>query len=239
MVEVSWNLHSSNSSTKNFISSLKALSLDLAQWNSDIFGNIHKNIKNLNIKIDNIHRSGNISSEIDILKNLQVDLGKWYEIKIRSKYGIFSYLGFKQEENQCNSFAREPSGLWISDRDQINSLLINHFSQIGTSQMKNYNMDLADIIHPCVTDSKDIDLTRIPSKEVIWLILSNMNPWGALGPDGFQLGFFKANWNILGPDIISSTQDFFRFGIMEKDFNHSYITLIPKITTPQTPANSY
>lgn len=64
-----------------------------------------------------------------------------------------------------------------------------------------------------------------------------MNPWGAPGPDGFQPGFFKANWGILGPDIIKATQDFFRTGIMEKDFNHSFITLIPKISTPQTPAD--
>lgn len=43
-----------------------------------------------------------------------------------------------------------------------------------------------------------------------------MNPWGAPGPDGFQPGFLKANWDILGQDIINYTQDFFRTGYLEK-----------------------
>ncbi|XP_026410641.1 uncharacterized protein LOC113305863 [Papaver somniferum] len=81
IVAASWNLHSSNSPARSFASNLKYVSPDLAQWNSDVFGNIHKNIKTLNNKIENIHKSGNFSSKIDTLKNLQAELGKWYKIK--------------------------------------------------------------------------------------------------------------------------------------------------------------
>lgn len=138
--------------------------------------------------------------------------------------------------NAINSL-REPSGLWLSDRDQINSLLVNHFQQIGSSQNSNFDFDLSTIINPCISFEENNSLTLIPSKEEIWLTLSNMNQWGASGPDGFQPGFFKANWNILGKDIICSVQEFFRSGILYKDFNHSFITLIPKISTPQTPGD--
>lgn len=64
-----------------------------------------------------------------------------------------------------------------------------------------------------------------------------MNPWGAPGPDGFQPGFLKANWEILGPDVTYTIKEFFKTGVLDQDLNHSFITLIPKITTPQTPGD--
>lgn len=72
VVEASWKLHSENSRKRNFYGLLKLLSSDLAHWNSNTFGNIHKHINSLNNKIDSIHRSGNISKEIEKLKNLKV-----------------------------------------------------------------------------------------------------------------------------------------------------------------------
>lgn len=227
---------------------LKLLSSDLSHWNSDVFGNIHKNIKSLNNKIEGIHRAGNLSTNVEKLKNLQAELGKWYEIRNDYYHQISRDKFFKEYDQNTEYFhasvsnrkrinaihsLREPSGLWISDRDQINALLVNHFSQIGNSQDNNLGGDLSDIIKPCISEAENLSLMEIPSKEEIWKTISNMNQWGAPGPDGFQPGFFKANWEILGPDIIFTVQDFFKTGILDPEFNHSYITLIPKIATPK------
>lgn len=70
-------------------------------------------------------------------------------------------------------------------------------------------------IEPCISKVENSSLIVIPSKEKIWITISKMNQWGDPGPDGFHPGFFKSNWDIMGPEL-----------------NHSFITPIPKIANP-------
>lgn len=108
-------------------------------------------------RTENIHNSENISNKITILKDLQAELGKWYEIKNDYYHQLSRDKFFKEYDQNTEYFhasassrkkinaihtLREPSGLWISNREQLNSLLIDHFTQIGTSNMSNHNVDL-------------------------------------------------------------------------------------------------
>ncbi|XP_026378269.1 uncharacterized protein LOC113272679 [Papaver somniferum] len=253
VVEASWKLHSAISGETSLSGLLKLLSSDLAHWNTNVFGNIHKNIRTINNRIDSIHRSGNIAKEIDKIKNLQAELGNWYKIKNDYYHQLSRDKFFKEYDQNTEYFhasasnrkrinainsLREPSGLWLSDRDQINSLFLKHFQQIGTSQNSNFDFELSTIINPCISSEENASLTAIPTKDEIWKTISNMNQWGAPGPDGFQPGFLKANWDFLGKDTINKIQDFFRSAILDKDLNHSFITLISKISIPKPQGTS-
>ncbi|XP_019230666.1 PREDICTED: uncharacterized protein LOC109211574 [Nicotiana attenuata] len=52
------------------------------------------------------------------------------------------------------------------------------------------------------------------------------------GIDGFPAEFFKANWNIIGEDIITAVMQFFENGQLLKEINCTIITLVPKVPTP-------
>ena len=56
----------------------------------------------------------------------------------------------------------------------------------------------------------------------------------ALGLDGFNSGFYKAAWKIVGTDVVKAVQDFAN-GTLLKSWNTTAITLIPKVATPNTP----
>ncbi|XP_057520771.1 uncharacterized protein LOC130801031 [Amaranthus tricolor] len=51
----------------------------------------------------------------------------------------------------------------------------------------------------------------------------------ALGLDGFNSGFYKAAWKIVGTDVVKAVQDFAN-GTLLKSWNTTAITLIPKET---------
>lgn len=59
-----------------------------------------------------------------------------------------------------------------------------------------------------------------------------MNPDKAPGPDGMTVFFFRHFWNIVGFDVITMVQDFFRHGHMLSTLNHTNIVLIPKVDNP-------
>ena len=50
----------------------------------------------------------------------------------------------------------------------------------------------------------------------------------ALSPDGFPALFYKHYWDIVGDQLVLAVQSFFRNGWLLKDFNKTFISLIPK-----------
>ncbi|XP_019418502.1 PREDICTED: uncharacterized protein LOC109329277 [Lupinus angustifolius] len=65
-------------------------------------------------------------------------------------------------------------------------------------------------------------------KAAVWSCVGDKS----LGPDGFNLNFFQACWDIIKNDIILFIQEFYLFGKLPKGLNSSFITLIPKIKNP-------
>ncbi|XP_074289367.1 uncharacterized protein LOC141614521 [Silene latifolia] len=47
-------------------------------------------------------------------------------------------------------------------------------------------------------------------------------------PDGFSSAFFKASWDLVGPDFCTAVHAYFRHGRLSKQANATLITLIPK-----------
>ncbi|GJU01186.1 sodium/hydrogen exchanger 6 [Tanacetum coccineum] len=72
---------------------------------------------------------------------------------------------------------------------------------------------------------------EVTNEEVKSAIFS-MGDDKAPGPDGFIVAFFKKVWDVVGEDITCAIMDFFFNGKLLKEINHTIISLIPKITTP-------
>ena len=54
----------------------------------------------------------------------------------------------------------------------------------------------------------------------------------APGPYGFNSGFFKKAWSVVGADVLSAIRSFFCSGKLLKQVNATAISLIPKIPNP-------
>ncbi|CAA7020699.1 unnamed protein product [Microthlaspi erraticum] len=67
-----------------------------------------------------------------------------------------------------------------------------------------------------------------PSPEEIKKVLFRLNPNKSSGPDGLTSGFYKAAWDILGPEVTASISDFFTNSFMPASTNATILTLIPK-----------
>lgn len=57
----------------------------------------------------------------------------------------------------------------------------------------------------------------------------------ALGPDGFNVAFYRAAWSWIGDDVTTLVRNFYNSGVLPSDINKTFIVLIPKRNTPVLP----
>ena len=53
--------------------------------------------------------------------------------------------------------------------------------------------------------------------------------------DGFNSKFYKASWDVVGDDVVTVINQFFRTGKMACSWHITTITLIPKVKFPSNP----
>ena len=63
--------------------------------------------------------------------------------------------------------------------------------------------------------------------------LFQMGPTKASEPDGMNALFFQKFWHIVGTIVVNAVLEYFNYGIMNPNINHTHIVLIPKIKSPE------
>jgi len=64
-------------------------------------------------------------------------------------------------------------------------------------------------------------------KGVVW----KSDGFKSLGPNEYNLNFFKMSWEVIKENIIRAVRSFYYYGLWPKGINASFITLISKSIT--------
>ncbi|KAL0711802.1 hypothetical protein Bca4012_018780 [Brassica carinata] len=83
-----------------------------------------------------------------------------------------------------------------------------------------------------ITDSMNGRLTRPVSAEEIKQAAFSIKGSSAPGEDGLTGLFYQRFWHIVGHGLIEEIQGFFRSSVMPAGWNHTQISLIPKVQNP-------
>ena len=60
-----------------------------------------------------------------------------------------------------------------------------------------------------------------------------MDPYKAPGLDGFGASFYQQHSGTLKDQLCASIKEFFGLGKILKEFNHTFIALMPKLDNPE------
>ncbi|CAL1387091.1 unnamed protein product [Linum trigynum] len=80
-----------------------------------------------------------------------------------------------------------------------------------------------------VTQEMNAGLTAAVLPDEVRKTVFAMGAKQAPGSDGFTGKFFKAFWGIVGDSVVDAVCSFFTSGRMLRSFNHTWLTLIPKV----------
>ena len=119
----------------------------------------------------------------------------------------------------------------MEHEDKANAFWHCYKTRMGVSNATSDIPGLEDVI----TRVANLEHLSLPfSSEEIENVVKFLKPDRAPCPDGFTGLFFKQCWGIIKGDFYKLCSDFSAGKVSLQNINGSYITLIPKKTTPET-----
>ncbi|KAL4308915.1 hypothetical protein GQ457_01G015960 [Hibiscus cannabinus] len=135
-------------------------------------------------------------------------------------------------ESLWAKFRRDEREWLQKDHRSISKLFVQHFSegynQNPTIPIVNFAGNFKSLF---VTST--INLERPFTCEEVWVAISTADGSHAPGSDGFNLDFFKKFWPAVKHNVMDFFEKFHAGTLVDVSINHSFISLIPKVSTPE------
>ncbi|XP_074278271.1 uncharacterized protein LOC141601865 [Silene latifolia] len=154
---------------------------------------------------------------------------KYFFNWVKGRSGANTILGIMKESNE-----------WTFDMKEIGGLFLKHFSTIFKSDaepegfdnyMSNYGY-LFDNLKRKVGFEERAKLGRVYSRNEVRQAVFQLGPLKSPGPDGIPAAFYQRYWAIVKKDVINGALNILNSGNVLKDFNKTFIVLIPKNDCP-------
>eukprot|EP00253_Pinus_taeda_P033531 PITA_33531 len=129
------------------------------------------------------------------------------------------------------SSIKDENGRILETHEEINVVLVKHFRDISKENFSEREPFIKNLIkHICklVSTEENRNLNRPLTEQEISEVLKEMKNGKAPGPDGFNVDFFKACWNIVQKNIVEIVKNSRQTKTILKALNTSFIALIPK-----------
>ncbi len=88
-------------------------------------------------------------------------------------------------------------------------------------------------VNRCITEEMNDSLLLEFTAAEVHTAIFQMAPLKAPGPDGLPPLFYHQYWNTIGEEVINAVLTSLHTGRIEGDINHTHLTLIPKVKSPQ------
>ncbi|CAL1395838.1 unnamed protein product [Linum trigynum] len=229
---------------------LKRLRHLLYDWSRAGTTNSLRNIKTLQAEIDRVKLIHPV--DWDMVRTLEAELSRQWEAeevfwqqKSRVKWlkkgdqnsAYFHTVTRARRKKNFVAGLRNEEGEWVTEETGKASIATNFYQNLFTSETQVLNMIERVATLPIdnrVTPQMNAQLTvEVLAGEVRSTVFS-MGSKQAPGSDGFTGKFFKAFWDIVGISVVEAVVSFFNSSRMLRIFNHTWLTLIPKVDSVET-----
>ena len=125
------------------------------------------------------------------------------------------------------------SNSWCTCRSQIEDIVFAFYSSLFTSSRSADAHAILEVIQPLVTEDMNTSLIKEFTRHEVDIALKEMAPLKAPSPDGMPHLFFQSFWHLIGDDVSKVVLDCLNSCHIPKEFNFTYVTLIPKVKNPE------
>ncbi|XP_071713248.1 uncharacterized protein [Rutidosis leptorrhynchoides] len=136
-----------------------------------------------------------------------------------------------RKNNKSNIRGLNIKGIWNVNPGDIKSETVEHFKRV----FEKSNVDrpsLDDLRYP-ILSVEEAEALELPfSEKEIHDAILECGSTKAPGPDGFNMRFFKKNWEPIKVELVEAVEWFWKMAEFSKGCNASFVSLIPKKSCP-------
>ncbi|GJS63490.1 hypothetical protein Tco_0678054 [Tanacetum coccineum] len=244
-----WSVNVDGHKMYQVVSKLKALKKPFRKLLHDQ-GNLHDRVNKLRFELDEVQKALDLNpNDLSLREDEAVYVQAFSEAKLdeerflkqkakiewlevgdsNSAYfhkSVKSRIHRSRIDVIMNSDNIEVTGSNVAD------VFVSHYKMFLGSDMVCDNLNMDGLFLKKVSADSFSSMVRPVTDEEIKAAMFSIGDERAPGPDGFSSAFFKKGWDIVGLDVCHAIRDFFVNGRLLKEINHTFIALIPKVSTP-------
>ena len=130
---------------------------------------------------------------------------------------------------------RDEAGVWRTRQEEIGEVMVNYFKSLFTALEGIVSTGALDCVPPLIDEEMNGDLCCEFEASEVAIALKQMAPLKAPGPDGMPPLFYQNFWSTVNQDVTSSILSWLNSGTIPTNLNHTFITLVPKLHSPEFP----
>ncbi|XP_074342552.1 uncharacterized protein LOC141680149 [Apium graveolens] len=136
----------------------------------------------------------------------------------------------RRRNNRIHRLQNE-EGAWVDWQNGLQNHITQFYTDLFTGAHTNH-VEVIDAVSQSISQTHNRELLQEVTKDEVSLVLFQMHPDKAPGPDGMTPAFFQKHWEIVGDDIVKMVSHFFCSGEILQGLNETNIILIPKKKNP-------
>ncbi|GMJ09511.1 hypothetical protein like AT1G43760 [Hibiscus trionum] len=180
-----------------------------------------------------------ISTCVQLWKTIRQNEREWLQksrlrwFKEGDRNSKFFHI-FATSRRSKNPISKLSSGnVVLTKPRQIKMAIHEHFRKFY-NESNNLQVDRLESLQNLIDPVTTLNLEEKFTTEEISSTLSCTYGSRAPGPDGFNMNFLKKFWPKLKDSICNFFKDFYQGNVIDRNYNHSFIVLIPKVNNPST-----
>ena len=236
----------------DFVSKMAQTTKKLGTWGRSKFGDFLKELADCRAKMENLMKETQTENVIAQMKALDYRMDElesreemyWKQRSRQSwlqhgdKNTTFFHAKAKQRETRNNIVKlKDAAGNEYKDEDQITELLATFFEELFTTSGNVEVEEVLDMVDARISGEQITQLAAPFTGEEVYEAIFQMHPTKAPGPDGMSAIFFQKFWHIVGKDVVEKVLDILNNNGEIGSINQTYIVLIPKKKTCESPVD--
>lgn len=230
---------------------LRSLKQALKIWNVEVFGHVESKLKAAEAELhswdltaeerdlveDEVRKKIEIRNEVWMLRKrlewiwLQKSRLSW-ALKGDKNIRYFHIMASRrQSKNVLDSL--KINGTFYEDPAELKQAVAAYFKILFTEVWKT-RPRLGGEFRSIDQSQIQSCLVKEFSKAEVWATIKECDVNKAPGPDRFNLTCFQKGWKFMKDDIMKFMQEFHDNGVLGNGINGSFVTLVPKIDSPES-----
>ncbi|GKD53733.1 aspartic peptidase [Tanacetum coccineum] len=249
ILDSQWNVVVPGHHMYQVTSKLKALKKPLRKLVHD-HDNLHDRVKKLRCELDEVQRALDLNPTDQVLYEEEavyvqafneavLDEERFLKQKAKIEWldvGDSNSAYFHKSLKSRNQRSRievilNADNVEISGPN-VPNVFVQHYEKFLGTDMACDELNCDGLFHKQVSEQSCSIMIRPITDLEIKTAMFSIGDDKAPGPDGYTSAFFKKGWDIVGHDVCKAVHDFFINGQLLKEINHTFIALIPKVSTP-------